>query len=112
MIGWRFCLWQFFQTFAGEEIVDFMLYLNSCTPVNPLYTSNGFFLLIWYNKLGIVHCTYIGVSGYYLKRMYFILRSFYAPNFEKKLKVHIALGLSVLLFVRPLQKLSYSFEIS
>ena len=29
---------------------------------NPLYT-NGFFLLVWYNKLGIAHCTYLGVSG-------------------------------------------------
>ena len=29
---------------------------------NPLYT-NGFFLLV-YNKLGIVHCTYLGVLGY------------------------------------------------
>ena len=44
---------------------------------NPLY-SNGFFLLIWYNKLGIVHCTYIGVSGYnFPKILYsFVWRSF------------------------------------
>ena len=34
--------------------------------VNPLYT-NGFFLLVWYNKPGIVHCIYLGVSGYILK---------------------------------------------
>ena len=27
--------------------------------LNPLYT-NGFFFLVWYNKLGIVHCTYHG----------------------------------------------------
>ena len=34
----------------------------------------------------------------------------YAPTL-KKLKRHIALGLSVLPFVRPLQISSYSFEI-
>ena len=34
----------------------------------------------------------------------------YAPTL-KKLKRHIALGLSVLPFVRPLQKSSYSLEI-
>ena len=34
----------------------------------------------------------------------------YAPTL-KKLKRHIALGLSVLPFVRPLQKSSYIFEI-
>ena len=33
------------------------------------------------------------------------------PPTLKKLKQHIALCLLVLLFVRPLQKLSYSFEI-
>ena len=31
--------------------------------INPLYT-NGFILLVSYNKLEIVHCTYLGVSGY------------------------------------------------
>ena len=35
--------------------------------VNPLYT-NGLFLLVCYNKLGIVHCTYLGVSGYNCKK--------------------------------------------
>ena len=30
--------------------------------VNPWYTI-GFFLLVRYNKLGIVHCTNLGVSG-------------------------------------------------
>ena len=40
---------------------------------NPLYT-NGFFLLVWDNKLGITHCTYQGVSGYKLKK---ILYSFF-----------------------------------
>ena len=44
---------------------------------NPLYT-NGFILLVWYNKLGIVHCTYLGVSGYnFQKILYsFVWRSF------------------------------------
>ena len=36
---------------------------------NPLYT-NGFSLLVSYNKLGIVHCAYLGVSGYNLKKKY------------------------------------------
>ena len=30
---------------------------------NPLYTY-GLFQLVWYNKLRIVHCTYLGVYGY------------------------------------------------
>ena len=29
----------------------------------PLYTY-GLFLLVWYNKIRIVHCTYLEVSGY------------------------------------------------
>ena len=40
--------------------------------LNPLYT-NGIFLLVWYNKLGIAHCTYLGVSGYSFHK---ILHSF------------------------------------
>ena len=32
-----------------------------------MYT-NGFSLLVSYNKLGIVHCTYLGVSGYSFKK--------------------------------------------
>ena len=40
--------------------------------VNPLYT-NGFFLLVCYNKLGIVHCTYLGVSGQDFQKNIFIL---------------------------------------
>ena len=39
---------------------------------NPLYT-NGFFLLVRYNKLGMVHCTYPGVSGY----NFIVWRSFF-----------------------------------
>ena len=38
-------------------------YQEASILLNPLYT-NGFFLLVWYNKLGIVYCTYLGVSGY------------------------------------------------
>ena len=37
---------------------------------------------------------------------------FLCPNIFNKLEGHIALGPSVIPFVRPLQKLSYSFEIS
>ena len=35
---------------------------KSFVSVNPLYTY-GFFNLVWYNQLQIVHCTYLGVSG-------------------------------------------------
>ena len=31
--------------------------------INPLYT-NGLIFMVCYNRLGIVHCTYLGVSGY------------------------------------------------
>ena len=44
--------------------------------VNPLYT-NGFFLLVCYNKLWIVHCTYLGMSGYNLKKNVFCLKIFF-----------------------------------
>ena len=43
-----------------------------------MYT-NGVFLLVSYNKLGIVHCTYLGVSGYNFKKnilYHFVERSF------------------------------------
>ena len=39
--------------------------------INPLNT-NGFFILVWYNiKLGMVHYTYLGVSGYKLQNILF-----------------------------------------
>ena len=40
-----------------------MIFFAGAFCVSPLYI-NGFFFLVWYNKLGIVHCTYLGVSGY------------------------------------------------
>ena len=33
-----------------------------------LYALNGFFLLVWYNKLGIVSCIYQGATGYSFKK--------------------------------------------
>ena len=33
---------------------------------NPLCT-NGFFFLVCYNKLGMVHCGYQGVTGYHFQ---------------------------------------------
>ena len=36
--------------------------------INPLYT-NGFFLLVLNYKIGIVHCTYLGVSGYNFRKI-------------------------------------------
>ena len=48
-----------------------------CT-FKPLYTINGFFLLARYNILGIVHCTYPGVSGYnFQKIVFFYLQIFF-----------------------------------
>ena len=46
--------------------------------LNPLYT-NGFFLLVSYNKLGMVLCTYLGVSGYFFfkKIVFFCLKIFF-----------------------------------
>ena len=48
-----------------NKLMVFMvsLFLNASTYLKHLYT-NGFFLLVLYNKLGIIHCTYLGVSGY------------------------------------------------
>ena len=58
----------------GEALKD------SRTLINPLYT-NGFFLLVSYNQLGIVHCTYLGVSGYNSKKkkkmFFFCLKIFF-----------------------------------
>ena len=41
---------------------------------NPLYT-NGFFFLVSYNTLGIIHCILLGVSGCDLKNKFCILLS-------------------------------------
>ena len=43
---------------------------NSC--INPLYT-NRFFIMIKYNVLEIAYCTYLGVSGYNLKKYCILL---------------------------------------
>ena len=34
---------------------------------------NGFFLPVWYNKLGIIHCTNLEVSCYNLKKIVFFV---------------------------------------
>ena len=39
---------------------------------NPLYT-HGFFLQVRHNKLGIVHCPYLGVSGYNFQNILYFL---------------------------------------
>ena len=45
--------------------------------LKPLY-PNGFFLLVRYNKLGIVHCSYLGVLGYNYKNViFFCLKIFF-----------------------------------
>ena len=53
----------------SHAALDIYFHLSQLV-LNHLY-SNGFFLLIWYNKLGIIHCTYLGVSGYNL--IFFLL---------------------------------------
>ena len=45
--------------------------MNSHQLINLLYTY-GLFLLVCYNKLGIVHCTYIGVCGYNFQKNVFL----------------------------------------
>ena len=57
--------------------IMFILF-NGINSINPLYT-NGVFLLVWYNTPGLVHCTYLGVSGYNFQKniLYFVWRSFY-----------------------------------
>ena len=42
----------------------------------PSYTD-GFFLLVWYNKVGIVHCTYLCVSGYNFQNNCILLSQFF-----------------------------------
>ena len=37
---------------------------NSWAGIFNILHTNGFFHLVWYDKLGIVHSTYLGVSGY------------------------------------------------
>ena len=54
-----------------EIIKTFLFFFQQ---FNPLYT-NGFFLLVLCNKIGMVHCTYIGVSRYNFKIKYCILLS-------------------------------------
>ena len=38
--------------------------VSTIGPASPLCT-NGFFLLVWCNKLWMVHCIYWGVTGYH-----------------------------------------------
>ena len=45
---------------------------HPCQNSNPLYT-NELFLLVWYNLFGIVHCTYLGVSGYHFQNILYFL---------------------------------------
>ena len=87
-----------------------------------MYTSKANYCVrkscIWGNGKSMVGCVVspiqIDYSGY--PRAKFINRInkvfIFMPPTLKKLKGHIAFGLSLRLFVRLLQKLSYSFEIS
>ena len=47
--------------------------VNIFISFNPLYT-NGFFFMVRYNKLGIVHCTYLGCQVIFpIKYCFFFL---------------------------------------
>ena len=65
-------VWIQIRTDSSVDIV------NTDLHDNPLY-ANGLFLLIWDNKLGIVHCTYEGFQVMILKKiLYFsVWRSFF-----------------------------------
>ena len=70
-----FWKWPFFKL----QIIGFWFLSHIClkSVFNPLY-ANGLFLLAWYNKLGIVHCTYQGVSGHsFQKILCFCLKIFF-----------------------------------
>ena len=55
--------------------------------INPLYT-NEFFLLVWNNKIEIVHCTYLGVSGYNFNKnfVFFCLPFFFTLTVSTLMK--------------------------
>ena len=55
-----------------EHPDDIRHYANVKVILNPLYT-NGFFLLVQYDKLGIVHCTHLGVSDYNFQKICILL---------------------------------------
>ena len=42
-----------------------------------LLCINGLFLLVSYNKFGMVYGTYLGVPGYNLKNVFFCLNTFF-----------------------------------
>ena len=56
------------SSFNAHTECFYMWELDTLHYINPLYT-NDFFLLVWYNKLGLVHCTYLGVSGYNFQKI-------------------------------------------
>ena len=80
--------------FLSFHLCSLIYYLLACVvvvllfcdlgshPTNHLYT-NGFFRLVWYNKFGIVHCTYLGVSGNNFLNKYSIILSEYIFNVNK-----------------------------
>ena len=62
---WSFCV------FKREMNIGLVLHCASVLhiPLDKSYViyplnTNGFFFLVLYNKLGIAHCTYLGVSGF------------------------------------------------
>ena len=68
--------------------------MNSHQLINLLYTY-GLFLLVCYNKLGIVHCTYIGCVVIISKKMYFCLEIFltFTNSVDPDKMQHYHLGL-------------------
>ena len=72
-----------FLTLKSCILMDVLIHfdeINMGLPIlylNPLHT-NRFFLLVGYNKLGIVHSAYLGMSGHNLKKnVIFCLKFFF-----------------------------------
>ena len=60
---------KYLSSHTGKVLFFFLL----SAQFNPLHT-NGF-LLVCYDKLGIVHCSYLGVAGYiFFKNVFFCLK--------------------------------------
>ena len=73
------CDWRFKGSFKLPfEYQELFSHLSRYPCISPLY-SDGFFNLTWYNKFGMVYCTYLGVSVYNLKKniVLFCLKIFF-----------------------------------
>ena len=73
-----FKLFRYWAAWKWLRVIFFFMSRFKWKCIKPLY-SDGFFSLIWYNKFGIVYCTYLGVLGYNFQNILFcfVWRSFY-----------------------------------